>query len=258
MTISCLFTGNLGNHMFQYALTRTVAEHNGYEWGFNPTPTYDYFNGKPQMDFMKIDYGIEMYPRVFSNVWKEPEINGFSPYTPEVFDIPDDTLLNIHCGQDARYYDKEKLRQWFKPKNDLFLGLDDTYCVINVRGGEYKGVQDLILPRDYWNKAIWYMRSIRPNMQFIVITDDVPYAENLLQLSAHHFSIEVDYQYILKAKFLILSNSSFAILPAWMNENNPFVIAPKYWARPYQNHWMNSDIWTFGFHFLDRDGNINW
>ena len=52
-------TGNLGNHMWGYAICRTVAERNGYSWGFNRTPSHDYYHGIEQMDFMDIDYGQE-------------------------------------------------------------------------------------------------------------------------------------------------------------------------------------------------------
>jgi len=40
-------TGNLGNHLFQYALCRTIAEKRGFEWGVNPVPYGDYYNGAP-------------------------------------------------------------------------------------------------------------------------------------------------------------------------------------------------------------------
>ena len=53
-------TGNLGNHMWQYAVCRTVAEKLGYEWGINPIPSNDYFNGSNQMAFMDVDFGKEV------------------------------------------------------------------------------------------------------------------------------------------------------------------------------------------------------
>ncbi len=49
---------------------------------------------------------------------------------------------------------------------------------------------------------------------------------------------------------------TFAIFPAWLNPNNPYVIAPKYWARHNVStgYWANSSVDTFGFRFLDRNG----
>jgi hypothetical protein len=40
--ITTNLTGNLGNHMWQYAVCRTIAEKLGYEWGINPSPSHDY------------------------------------------------------------------------------------------------------------------------------------------------------------------------------------------------------------------------
>jgi hypothetical protein len=44
--ITTNLTGNLGNHMWQYAVCRTIAEKKGYEWGINSTTSHDYFGGK--------------------------------------------------------------------------------------------------------------------------------------------------------------------------------------------------------------------
>ena len=53
--ITTNLTGNLGNHMWQYAVCRTIADKLGYEWGINPNPSHDYFGGKSQMTFMDVD-----------------------------------------------------------------------------------------------------------------------------------------------------------------------------------------------------------
>jgi hypothetical protein len=40
--ITTNLTGNLGNHMWQYTVCRTVAQKLEYQWGINPSPTHDY------------------------------------------------------------------------------------------------------------------------------------------------------------------------------------------------------------------------
>ena len=280
--ITSNFTGNLGNHMFIYALTRTVAEHNNYDWGFNPSPEFDYHNGQPQMDFLDIDYGIvhnykynEM-PNRIENIWREDFKRGagydYHPFQPDVFDIKDETKLIIRCGQDARYYNKAQLKKWFKIKkskeseyfsdvNEFGIKIsNDNTVVLNVRGGEYKGIANLILDKNYWSAAMNIMRQHLGNCRFICVTDDEGYANSLFdfRVPVVHLSIGGDYYIINKAKNLILSNSSFAIIPAWLNENNPFVIAPRYWARHNisTGYWASSDIWTFGWNFLDKNGEL--
>jgi hypothetical protein len=69
--ITTNLTGNLGNHMWQYAVCRTIAEKLGYEWGINPVPTHDYFNGANQMDFMDVNFGINPVSGIV-NEYHEP------------------------------------------------------------------------------------------------------------------------------------------------------------------------------------------
>jgi len=282
--ISADLTGNLGNHMFQYAITRSVAEHNGYRWGFNSTVSNDYYAGKPQMDFMEIDYGEthtakwKEMPKGIADIWNEKyehfDTHDFYYFQPDIFDIKDNTKLVAPCAQDARYYDREKLRKWFTIKKEcssyynLILNNKDikfnaNTTIINVRGGEYKGVSSLILDIKYWQFAINHMIERNSTTNFIAITDDVEYTKSIMpsdmNIPVFHFGIGMDYYMINQARNLILSNSSFAIFPAWLNRHNPYVVAPRYWARHNisTGYWANSDIWAFGWEFMDREGVIH-
>lgn len=271
--------------MWIYAITRAVAEQNDYEWGFNPAPEFDYYNRSPQMDFMDIDYGItHTYnygetPPWIKHTWLERTQrieydNGdtvdYHDYQPNVFDIKDNTKLYIICCQDARYLAdrKEEVKKWFMIKEEnaiqyerfwkqFGIELGEDLTVLNIRGGEYKGVPNLILQKKYWTDAMDIMKQKNHRMQFLCVTDDKDYAYRLLDFTIPviHKSIGADYWLINNAKNLILSNSSFAIFPAWLNENNPFVIAPFGWARHNvtTGYWASSAIWTFPWHFLDRD-----
>lgn len=284
--ITSPITGNLGNHLFQYAITRAVAEENGYGWGFNPKPEFDYYHGVPQMDFMNIDYGeIHDYsysqtPEWQEHIWEEKfetihypngDIVDYHPYQSDVFQVKDNTKLFIRCCQDARYLNniKEKVQNWFSIKEeyvfeykramkDFGIELGERTVVLNVRGGEYKGVSSLLLGKEYWEKAINILKDILYKPNFICITDDIPYANSLFgeEIPAYHFSVGCDYYIINNAKNLILSNSSFAIFPTWLNQRGIFVIAPRYWARHNVStgYWANSDIWTFNWWFLDKNG----
>jgi hypothetical protein len=282
------FTGNLGNHLFQYAITRVVAEKNGYEWGFNPTTEYDYYGGQSQVGFLDIDYGKQHnykykdQPEWIEHIWKEKhsivtfsngEQAGYYPFQPDIFDIEDNTRIYVDCCQDARYINdyKEKIRKWFHIRDDfqeiyrnqlldLNIHLDENTTIVNVRGGEYRGVPSLILGREYYNDAFIIMKKRNPNAKFVCVTDDMSYANSLFYgaFPIIHLSIGGDYYVINNAKNLIISNSSFAIFPTWLNENNPYVIAPRYWAKHNisTGQWTGSDMWTFGWNYLDKDGTV--
>ena len=93
------------------------------------------------------------------------------------------------------------------------------------------------------------MRRINRDFEFVIVTDDVKYAQKLLPLyRAFHFEIGKDYSIIKNARYLILSNSSFAFFPAWTSETVKYVIAPKYWAR----HNISDGFWACAFN-LYRD-----
>lgn len=130
-----------------------------------------------------------------------------------------------------------QIREWLKIQP---LYIPDDLCIINFRGGEYVGVRDLFLPKTYWDLAISKMLVINPNMQFEVHTDD-PETAKIFFPNLHIVSdIGTNWRSIYYAKYLILSNSSFAILPAIIGKSE-HVIAPKFWAGYNKGYWQMED-----------------
>ena len=78
------------------------------------------------------------------------------------------------------------------------------------------------------------------------------------KLEALHKSAAFDYVTVKNARYLIVSNSSFAFFPAYTSETVRFVIAPKYWAR----HNVSGGFWASPqniydeFTYLDRKGQL--
>jgi hypothetical protein len=274
--ISSDLTGNISDHIVRYLLCRTVAEKNGYKYGINPIASHDYYGGKIQMSFFdNINYGEPNYtpygelPPETDNVWTEKrehyDTHDYHPFQPDIFNVGLNTKLAIYCGQDANYFDKNKVTKWLKIKEenikeyeDILLSnhieLSSNLCVINCRGGEYTGVSSLFLREEYYKNAIKHMKKINSNMKFIVITDDVPLFQKIFDFPVYHFGIGCDYYILNNAKNLIISNSGFGIFPSWTNIFNPYIIAPWGWARYNLGIWANSNIQSFGFNFMDREG----
>jgi len=253
------FTGNFGNHIFQYVALRSIAEKKGYEWGCTKYIYGDYLGGRSQMDFLDLDYGQPVggidkeYQEKIVNLGGHTNVHQYHDFN----DLEDNSKL-VGCWQTEQYFDKEKVRDWVQIKNEYTNFVDDT-CVINVRGGEYRGIRDVVLPQSYWNNAIGQIHDFDPTVQFLVVTDDVPYAQSLFpRMNVVHRSIGEDYFMINKAKYLILSNSSFAWFPAWLNQNSRITIAPKYWARynTSDGYWASSNIFTKGWMWLTREGRL--
>lgn len=138
--------------------------------------------------------------------------------------------------QSEKYFfgDLERSKRYF-PLDNVFqtknMVADDT-CIINLRGGEYKRHKNFILPGSYWKAAIKNMESIANIRKFLVVTDDVRYARSMFpKFDVLKGGIGDCYANLYNAKYLILSNSSFAYFPVKTGGNSKFVIAPKYWAR---------------------------
>lgn len=158
--------------------------------------------------------------------------------------------------QSEKYFfgDLERPKQYFilddavKARN---LVSDDT-CIINLRGGEYKRHKNFILPESYWKTAIENMKRMVDVRKFLVVTDDVRYARAMFPgYEVLEGGIGDCYASIYNAKYLILSNSSFAYFPVKTGGNSRLVIAPKYWARygnPYRR-WASTanlyDSWLW-------------
>jgi hypothetical protein len=282
--ITINLTGNLGNHMWQYSVCRTIAETLGYEWGVNPSPSYDYFNGKSQMDFMNVYFGKEI--NGITNQYHEPlkTINhadnpNISFMDEKIYNISDNTILlgynGAHGGvfqsEDYIIDKKDEIKKWFeindefKSKYDKILlemgiTLDENLCVINFRGGEYRNIPNVLVRKEYWRDSINHILSINKDMQFLLITDDVECANSFMPFSikAVHIDVGFDFYVVNQAKWLIISNSSFGWWCAWLNDKAKKIIAPKYWSRhnTSDGYWSTGDIYTRCFDYIDRDGNI--
>jgi hypothetical protein len=282
--ITTNLTGNLGNHMWQYAVCRTIAEKLGYEWGINPNPSHDYFNGQSQMTFMNVDFGkpVEGITKEFHETWKVfshvDDVN-ITMLDPKLYEIEDNSIMlgrdgakgGIYQSEDYIINRKEDIKKWFEIKSeskqtydkllaDMGINLDDNLCVINFRGGEYRRIPNVLVRKEYWKDAINHMLIINPNMKFLLITDDVQCANSFMPfpIQAIHIDVGFDFYVVNQAKWLILSNSSFGWWAGWLNTRTNKIIAPKYWSRHNvsDGYWATGDAYTRCFTYMDRNGDL--
>ena len=103
------------------------------------------------------------------------------------------------------------------------------------------------------------MKKIRPDMEFMIITNDVREASRILPgIPAYNFDLAKDYSIIKNAKYLLLANSSFAYFPAFTSTTVQYIIAPKYWARHNvsNGYWASEQNIYEGWHYQDRKGKV--
>ena len=265
----------LGNQLFVYVATKAIALDNGYEYGYEGLENFgDRRYNNDGLYFMDLDLGkpvsgitqeyTEKELRLITNNSHHDATIGCDVrlYDKDLANVQDNTrIFGIMQSEDYFYHRKKEVLNWLKLKteHDCKDFTSDNICVINFR--DYKGNNELFLQRDYWVRAIYHMLSINPNMQFLVITEAPAIAAEMLpelKDNIYHFDVGKDYAIIKNARWLILSNSSFAYFPAFTNTEAELIIAPKYWAR----HNVSDGYWSCGYNlyrdfmYMDRSGNL--
>ena len=269
----------LGNQLFCYVTARAIAEENGYEFG---TAGQEIFAVNMHSDrgmyFMDVDLGhaISQEEKKNFKTYYDDDIRLFignsghdmehgcyvSGRDDKIHQVEDNTLIYGNM-QDESYFIKhlDQVKQWLhvKPEYDSYEYSRENLCIINMRGGEYTGSPELFIDKKYWINGMKEMKKIRPDMEFMIVTDDVEAANKMLPgIEAHHFDIGKDYVTLKNAHYLLLSNSSFACLPAHTSETVKFIIAPKYWARHNvsDGYWASEQNIYSLFHYMDRKGRL--
>ncbi len=269
----------LGNQLFWYVTARAVAEDKGYEFGIcNPGALANNMHSNTGMYFMDIDLGKEI-PEEDKPKYKVFEDNDNRLYLgnsghdmdhgvyvsgvdPRLDEIEDNTLLYGNL-QAEKYFEKhrDKLKEWLKikPEYDSHEYTRDNLCIIHLRCGDYSNSPELWLDRKYWINGIRNMRKIRPDMEFLAVTDDVAAAHKILpEVKAIMNDIGKDYVTLKNARYLLLSNSSFAVFPALTSDELQYAIAPKYWARHNvsDGYWASEQNIYSCFNYMDKKGRL--
>jgi len=249
--ISVKLKGRLGNQMWQYAVTRTIAETNGFDFALDGN-----FLGKTLFD---CDLGQEFNPAAVRHRFKEPYNQA---YIPKLLAIRDGTELNgfFQCENYIRN-NKQNVLNWFRFKKD-YSDLGDVEGIIQFRGTDYKkGFYGgaFYLPKSYYDFCLDKMKKLYGNIRYTVITEDVPAAKKRFpQFEVPQLS-EGPQQFLLRnAKHLIISNSSFGWWGAWLNEKAKTIICPKFWLRYNQgDYWWPRNVCGKEFLNVDKQGRFS-
>lgn len=267
----------LGNQLFCYVSARCIAKDLGYEFGTAGQEQLAVnIHSQKGMYFMDMDLGASILNEDRVQIYREKETRLYLKtcvhdmthgcYTAgadeDIYKIGDDTLIYGNL-QAERYFahHREEIKKWLKVKEkyDSYKYTRDNLCIINVRGGEYADSRPLFLRRKYWLDAMKNMRKMRSDMEFMIVTDDVSAAKRALpEVEAYHFDLAGDYVTLKNARYLILSNSTFAFFPAFTSETVQKIIAPKYWARHNvsDGYWASEQNIYEGFWYQDREGRL--
>lgn len=259
MIVGLLHPGSgLGNQLFRYVAIRTLAEDNGWDFGLiGPENFKGHFMSLDMGALVDIPYALETGGKILpissmaSFAEKRVEYAGVDVrgYDYDILSVEDNTIIDGEF-QDEKYWGHRlpDISKWLHTE-PLFMPND--LCIIGFRGGEYKYTQDLYLPQSYWQKAIAMMREINPRMRFQAVTDDPEAAREMLpnDVKITH-ELAADWRSIRSARYLIIANSSFGILPALLNNNVRKTIAPRFWGRHNTGVWATAQNYYGKFTYI--------
>ena len=107
---------------------------------------------------------------------------------------------------------------------------------------------------DYYQKAIAYILEHIKSPKFFLFSDDIDWVkENISPLLKgygvtfvnwnHSINSYKDMQLMAMCKNLIIANSSFSWWAAYLNQNNPIVVAPEKWINSFMDFRIQYKDW---------------
>lgn len=267
----------LGNQLFCYVTTRCIAKKRGLDFSILGGETLaNNIHSRCGLYFMDLDLGKPAREADFTGVYEEREDRLFvgnsrhdmthgcyvTGTDDKMFEAPDNTLLSGNMQAEDYFLSyKEEIRQWLKvkPEYDCYEFSREHLCILHLRCSDYMDFPELFLRKKYWTDGMKQMKRIDPDMEFMIITNEVKEANKILPgVPAYNFDLAKDYSILKNAKYLLLANSSFSYFPALCSETAAYILAPKYWARHNvsDGYWASEQNIYEGWHYMDRKGRV--
>lgn len=267
----------LGNQLFCYVTTRCIAMKRGLDFSILGGDTLaNNIHSQCGLYFMELDLGKAAAEEDFTGVYEEREDRLFMGNSrhdmahgcyvtgtdKQLFEVPDGTLLVGNMQAEDYFYEyREQICEWLKvkPEYDCHEFSREHLCILHLRCSDYMDFPELFLRKKYWTDGMKQMKRVDPEMEFMIITNDVKEAGKILPgVPAYNFDLAKDYSILKNAKYLLLSNSSFTYFPALTSRTVRYVLAPKYWARHNvsNGYWASEQNIYAGWHYMDRRGRV--
>lgn len=257
--ISVYLNGRLGNNLFQYVFCRIAAVKQNCNFYIpkNKDESISFYRFCSQKLLKPLEISCESNPHYWTGEGlfnidcgvNDGYINSFVGDI-NINNVTNGTLL-IEFYQSDYYmleYRDIIINDWLKFNENVKINSKellekynvDEYCYIHLRGTDYKTIPQYFLPISYYTKSIDYIKSIKPDMKFLVITDDIEHSKLMFpNFDIISNSTEIDFYLLSQSKYKIIPNSSFSWWASWLSEKNEVTIAPNNWFN------YNSKIDTF-------------
>ncbi|PKP60028.1 alpha-1,2-fucosyltransferase [Candidatus Atribacteria bacterium HGW-Atribacteria-1] len=244
--------GRLGNQLFQFAFAYATAKELNTSFfideSINPFILPDYF---------ELEGYNKLYNAAKRKWFRIRNYKQISQLTYDGWKSPSENLLllkdnTIYKGffQSEEYFENsmDDIKGLFKIKNKYALAFSSKYkCVfdkyktiaVHIRRTDYLsygddalGGKNLSLPISYYKNCLERIENIDEYL-VIFVSDNIDYVkEKFVKEDNYRFEFNseiVDFQILLNADILILSNSTFAWWAAYLNPKVNMVLAPRNW-----------------------------
>lgn len=262
-------SGGLGNQMFQYALYKELL----YQGKKCNMDKLSYLN-----DSFGREYCLDVFPNIKIDFCNKVEsvfyrtigkLNKSYYLENEALSF-DKNIFEIDNGFIGGYFQNEEYFKDVKEKttDDFLFNINDKDILnisskikddkcstsIHIRGNDYLKLNDRygsICTKEYYQKAISIIEEKIDNPHFYIFSDDMKYAETLLE--GHNYSIldkkegykdYYDMFLMSQCSHNIIANSSFSFWGSYLNKNkDKVIICPKRWDNKFENKKVYCDGW---------------
>lgn len=237
--------GDMGNQIFQLSCLVSAATSSGSDIilpsHVKELPIYNLF-----------DLSLFEYSDV------TPDANFYETSNYEDIKIPQDGKIYNICGyrQCYKYFDEQSkiIKQLFIPKPEILDQvkevLPDRYIAVHIRRGDYiKPMHKIPLMREftrcqleYYKSGIKLLRTVYPDCPLLICTDSPEWVKPLLSELEDNCKLAPiienispkysDYCVLYLANGVVISNSTFSWMAAYLNNNDNMVICPSPWWDP--------------------------
>ena len=251
ITVSFLPQQGLGNQLWLLFATYSLSKHLNIKFRVYNS---HHFKGWKLLsrNFVEKISCINALEQSVEHTFLQPSLfcsqsgNLYFPDTPESYNFLKifESIVVEDISQSASLLEPSSATASYFSCPDESLSITCNTCILNIRGGDYLGFRKspAVNPQ-YFHFAMKKMKMIVPDVNFIIVTDDYHYARTILpQIPILKGDLYSDFNALRTAQYLILSNSSFAFFPAYINPHLKYAFAPTYWA-PSTKDERRSSAW---------------
>ena len=247
--------GQLGNQMFQYAATKGITEHRGYDMCI---PQHDEVFPDGIGNLLKIELDNPFTIQVQRGMIRGRIIQeeGFH-FNEDLFNNCPDNVSLFGFFQTERYFKhiEDDIRKDFTFKKQIQDEckeiveevFDQNPIALHIRRGDF-----LINSGNHHNLPIeWYEEALKkfdPDREVIIFSDDIFWASSQKLFEPDRFIISDgnssyhDLYLMTQCSDFIIANSTFSWWGAWL-ANTGRVIAPSKWFGPNNAHLDTKDLY---------------